>query len=106
MTKAAKADMGSMSKGGSKTNDMSEKDAEDAKKRLAAVQEVERLKDLEKLKEEKKLNKVKVNKEDVVTLMNEFLLSKADATLALKKSGLESGTGDLDAAMRSLVNAL
>ena len=37
---------------------------------------------------------------------SEFLLSKEDATLALQRSGLETGTSDIAKAMRSIVGAL
>ena len=92
--------------GTSKTSNMTAQEIEEGKQRLAKIQEVERLKDLEKLNEQKKLRKIKTNKEDIATLQNEFLLDRPTAIRALQQSGLESGTADLAAAMRTLVNAL
>jgi len=92
--------------GSGKTSNMTAADEADAKRKLAQVQEQERLKDLEKLNELKKLKKVKVEKNDLKTLMDEFMLSKTDAELALQRSGLETGTADLAVALRTLVGAL
>ena len=98
--------MNNMSGGGTKSNTMSAAEIEASKKKLteatAAAAEVEKI----RLAAAKKLKKVKVSKEDLKTLMTEFLLSKEDATLALQRSGLETGTSDIAKAMRSIVGAL
>ena len=92
--------------GESKTNNLSEKDAEAAKAKMAELAAIERVKDLELLNEAKKLKKVKVSKEDLATIMTEFMLSKAEATLTLQRSGLATGKADVTAAVRTLVGAL
>jgi hypothetical protein len=100
------AQMDNMDLGAKKQSQMSLQDEVEAKKRLAAVQEQERVKDLEKAKASKKLKKVKYSKDELKVLMSEFCLSKDDAIAILQKSGIESGTANMDAAMRTLVNAL
>ena len=98
--------MNNMSGGGTKSNTMSAAEIEASKKKLteatAAAAEVEKI----RLAAAKKLKKVKVSKEDLKTLMTEFLLSKEDATLALQRSGLDTGSSDIAKAMRSIVGAL